>query len=89
MQTRASLYRGFLRSQGFAIGPGAFWGRDEIRLESFSLGAKAQIVFGVPNLRHAFDDLRNRRLPAQEGKDSLSLEDPDGTVIIFVVRMQQ
>ncbi len=61
---------------------------DEIRLESSIPSANAQIVFAVPNLQRAFDDLRRRSLPAQAGKDSLTLTDPDGVGIIFVVRMQ-
>ena len=56
---------------------------EEIRLESQTPAPKAEIVFGVPNLRDTSKDLRARGLVVRETKESLSVADPDGTVVLF------
>jgi catechol 2,3-dioxygenase-like lactoylglutathione lyase family enzyme len=57
---------------------------EEIRLEPQAPAARTEIVFGVPNLKHTSEDLRDRGIVVPEDKDAVSAADPDGTRVIFM-----
>lgn len=56
---------------------------DEIELESAAPPAKPRLAFAVANLARVAKDLRDRSLTVGTGIDSISVTDPDGTVIVF------
>ena len=61
--------------------PGA--SADEIELDSTS-PAKTRIQLLVPNVERAAEELRRRGLAVQKDRDSVSVTDPDGAIIVFV-----
>ena len=56
---------------------------DEIELEPAAPPAKPRLAFAVANLARTAKDLRDRSLTVRTGDDSISVADPDGTVIVF------
>ncbi|HTQ59309.1 MAG TPA: VOC family protein [Candidatus Solibacter sp.] len=56
---------------------------DEIELKSAASSMKPRLVFNVTNLARAAQELRNRSLTVARGAGSVSVTDPDGTVIMF------
>ncbi|HXJ07008.1 MAG TPA: VOC family protein [Candidatus Acidoferrum sp.] len=62
---------------------------DEIALEATTPATKPIIVFTVANLARAADRLRSRSLAVKTGKDSISVIDPDGAIILFTSEMSE
>jgi catechol 2,3-dioxygenase-like lactoylglutathione lyase family enzyme len=58
--------------------------REEVELETATPATKPHIVFAVDSLRLAAEKLLSRGLTVQKDLDSVSVSDPDGTVISFV-----
>lgn len=56
---------------------------EQIELESAAPAMKPRIVFNVTNLARAAQELRSRSLTVAIGAGSVSVTDPDGTVIMF------
>ena len=56
---------------------------DEIELEADAPAVKPRIAFKVANLGRTTQELRSRSLSVTTGSDSVSVVDPDGTVILF------
>ena len=59
--------------------------RDGIELEAAAPATKPFVVFTVANLARTADDLRSRSLNVKTGKDAVSVTDPDGLVILFIL----
>jgi catechol 2,3-dioxygenase-like lactoylglutathione lyase family enzyme len=55
----------------------------EIDLEPAGAAAKPSITFTVENRKHALKELRRRGLAVQTGRESVSITDPDGTLVIL------
>lgn len=58
---------------------------EELDLEYSAATAKPQIVFAVANITAAAAELRKRSIPVTPAGDSISITDPDGTVLVFVL----
>jgi len=61
----------------------------EIELESATAVTKPRIVFAVANLAQTAEDLQSRGLTAKLNRDSVSVIDPDGAVIVFTLENSQ
>jgi catechol 2,3-dioxygenase-like lactoylglutathione lyase family enzyme len=59
--------------------------RHRLELQSDAANVKPRIVFAVANVRQAEHDLRKRGFNLQKGHHSVSVSDPDGTIVAFVV----
>lgn len=57
---------------------------DKIELQADTPTVKPRVVFAVTKLRQVAHDLHNRGLKVQKSYHSVSVTDPDGTVIVFV-----
>ncbi|MGC2530471.1 MAG: VOC family protein [Candidatus Acidiferrum sp.] len=58
---------------------------DEIELEVSTPQTKPRIAFTVANLARTAETLRSRSFDVKAGSDSISITDPDGTVILFML----
>jgi catechol 2,3-dioxygenase-like lactoylglutathione lyase family enzyme len=58
---------------------------EQIELETSSTTTKPRILFSVSDVRRASDELEKRGLTAKKENASVSVVDPDGAVIVFVV----
>ncbi|MFY9803521.1 MAG: VOC family protein [Candidatus Acidiferrales bacterium] len=59
---------------------------EEVRFVSSGSVAAPQIIFEVGDLQRAAEELRARGLQVQEGKELISVVDPDGIIIGFAAR---
>ncbi|MGC1418135.1 MAG: VOC family protein [Candidatus Acidiferrum sp.] len=58
---------------------------DEIELEAAAPQTKPRIAFTVANLARTAETLRSRSLDVRASSDLVSITDPDGTVILFML----
>jgi catechol 2,3-dioxygenase-like lactoylglutathione lyase family enzyme len=56
---------------------------DEVELVATTLATKPRLVFTVANLARAAEELRSRAIAVRTDGASVSVTDPDGTVIVF------
>ena len=73
-----------VRGQGDAVNlrlPGR--SSAEIVLEAEAPTAKPEVLFGVPDLKHTSEDLHARGVVVRDGREEVSVADPDGAVVIF------
>jgi catechol 2,3-dioxygenase-like lactoylglutathione lyase family enzyme len=59
---------------------------DRVALQAETATTKPRVVFVVANIRQVANDLRSRGLKAQKDHHAISVSDPDGAVIVFVLR---
>ena len=57
---------------------------DQVELQDDTPDAKPRVMFAVSNIRQTARDLSRRGLRVQKNRHSVSVTDPDGTVIVFV-----
>jgi catechol 2,3-dioxygenase-like lactoylglutathione lyase family enzyme len=62
---------------------------DEIELEASTPPTKARIAFTVANLVRTAETLRGRSFEVRTSSDSVSITDPDGTVILFTLEKSE
>jgi hypothetical protein len=57
---------------------------DQVELQVDAPDAKPRVMFAVSNIRQTARDLSRRGLKVQKNRYTVSVTDPDGTVIVFV-----
>ncbi len=58
---------------------------DKVKLQADTPATKPEIVFTVTNVRQAERELRHRGFKVEKSHHAVSITDPDGAVIVFVV----
>jgi hypothetical protein len=94
MQDTAAALTFYKEKLGFtpapSLEPGQIWlglpGQPDqrVKIVQHEPGSVFQLFFSVPNLRRAAAELKARRIPAQRNKSMLSIQDPDGNLIVLV-----